>query len=311
QFGNSYILAGDFNNDHKLDLAALGLLGVSVFPGNGNGTFQLAVATSGPAELDQLAEGDFNGDGKTDLVFDNYGANTVSVMLGNGNGSFRTPVGYNAGTNVQSVAVGDFNGDGKNDLAVGGQGAAFPPNGNVTILLGNGDGTFRLFTNYLSGWFVSVAVADFNADGKSDLAAVDAAGNQVDVMLGNGDGTFRPAYAFAVENGAAFVVAGDLNGDGLPDLAVVNSASGNVSVLLNTHVSVGPSLTVAPINAVDNKITFSWAVSAAGYTLETLTNLALANWQPPVGIQTTNNGNVNFTVSIGQGSHFFRLQKQP
>jgi hypothetical protein len=308
--GSSYVLAGDFTGDHTNDLAVLGLLGISLFPGNGNGTFKTAVTTSGPAELDQLVKGDFNGDGKADLAYDNYGANTVSVMLGNGNGSFQAPVNYNAGTNVQSLAAGDFNGDGTNDLAVGGAGSAFPPNGVVTILLDNGNGTFRLFTNYLSGQFVSVAVADFNADGKADLAVVDAGANQADVMLGNGDGTFQPAYAFAVENGATFAAAGDLNGDGLPDLAVVNAASGNVSVLLNTHVSLGPSLTVLPINAVDKTLTFSWPVSAAGYTLETVTNLGAANWQPAVDVQATNNGNVNATVTIGPGSHFFRLHKQ-
>jgi hypothetical protein len=308
--GTSFVIAGDFNNDHKMDLAALGLLGVSVFPGNGNGSFQSAVATVGPAELDQLVEGDFNGDGKNDLVFDNYGSNVVSVMLGNGNGGFQAPVKYFAGTNIQSVAAGDFNGDGTNDLVVGGEGSAYPPNGTISILLNKGDGTFHFFTNYLTGWFVSVAVADFNADGKADLAAVDAAANQVDVILGNGDGTFQPAYAFAVENGAAFVAAGDLNGDGLPDLAVVNSASGNVSVLLNTFVNVGPALTVSPINAVNQTITFSWPVSAASYALESVTNLGSANWQPPAGSQTTNNGSVNATVPIGSGTHFFRLHKQ-
>jgi hypothetical protein len=310
QFGTSYVLAGDFNNDHKLDIAALGLLGISLFPGNGNGTFQAAVATSGPAELDQLAAGDFNGDGTNDLVFDNYGGNVVSVMRGNGNGSFQAPVTYPAGTNVQSVAVGDFNGDGTNDLAVGSEGAAYPPNGVVAILLDKGDGTFRSFTNYLTGWFVSAAVADFNADGKADLAAVDGGANQVDVMLGNGDGTFQPASAFAVENGATFVGAGDLNGDGLPDLAVVNAASANVSVLLNTHVSAGPALAVSLVNAVNQTIALSWPVSATDYLLESVTNLASANWESSAGSQTSSNGTVNVTVPIGAGTHFFRLHKQ-
>jgi hypothetical protein len=310
QFGTSFVLAGDFNNDHKTDLAALGLLGLSLFAGNGNGTFQSAVATSGPAELDQLAEGDFNHDGTNDLVFDNYGGTNVTVLLGNGYGSFRAPVNYFAGTNVQSVVVGDFNGDGTNDLAVGSEGSAYPPNGVVSILLANGNGTFHNFTNYLTGWFVSLAVADFNGDGKADLAAVDANLNQVDVMLGNGDGTFQPAYAFAVENGADFVAAGDLNGDGQPDLAVVNSASANVSVLLNTHVSLGPALAVSPVNAVNQTITFSWPVSTVSYALESVTNLGSANWQASAGTQTTNNGSVNASVPIGSGTHFFRLHKQ-
>lgn len=311
--GSSYVLAGDFNNDHKLDIAALALLGLSVFPGNGNGTFQSAATTSGPTELDQMVEADFNGDGKLDLACDNYGGTNVLVMLGNGSGGFQAPVSYFAGTNVLSIALGDFNGDGTNDLAVGGQGSAYPPNGFVAILLSQGDGSFRFFTNYLSGLFVAMAVADFNADGKADLAVVDGgsdpAGNQVDVMLGNGDGTFQPAYGFAVESAPSFIVAGDLNGDGLPDLAVANASSGNISVLLNTFVNFAPSLTVLRINPVDNTITLSWPDSAAGYSLETITNLGSANWQSAAGNQSTNNGTVNFIATIGQGSHFFRLHK--
>jgi hypothetical protein len=308
--GSSLVLTGDFNNDHKTDLAALGLFGISVFKGNGNETFQPAVTTAGPFEQDQLVSADFNNDGTNDLVFNNYGANTVSVMLGKGDGSFGTATNYNAGTNLQSVAVGDFNGDGTNDLVAVGVGSGYPPNGTIAILLGKGKGVFGPYTNCLpTGSFKSVAVGDFNADDKADLAVTDSSANQVDVLLGNGDGTFQLAYAFAVGNGASFITAGDLNGDGRMDLAVANASANSVSVLLNTFTVAGPVLKVFPVNPAEKTLTFSWPVSAAGFILESITDLDSVNWLAPSVTSVTNNGNVEVTVPIGQGFRFFRLRK--
>jgi hypothetical protein len=315
--GAGYVLAGDFNNDHKTDLAALGLsssftYGVSVFLGNGNDTFQSPpISTAGPFIQDQLATGDFNGDGKLDVAYDNVGSNTVSVMLGNGNGSFQAPVSYDAGSNVQSVAIGDFNGDGTNDLAVASFGDGSGTNGTVSVLLNDGDGTFGPATNCLTGdAFQSVAAGDFNADGKMDLAVVTfGASGKLEVLPGNGDGTFQSPITFAVGNTPSFVTAGDLNGDGLPDLAVANAADNSVSVLLNTYIQVGPMLKMQPLQPGASSITFTWPASAANYHLESIADLGSGNWQTPSLTKTTNGDNVEVTVQLGAGSRFFRLHK--
>src|SRR5205823_7196612 len=91
----------------------------------------------GGAESESLAAGDFNGDGKLDLVFANAGSNDVSVLLGNGDGTFRPGLTFPAGNRLEFVVVGDFNGDGKLDVAV----ASYNTN-TVEVLMGNGDGTF-------------------------------------------------------------------------------------------------------------------------------------------------------------------------
>src|SRR5439155_11212913 len=116
-----------------------------------------------------------NGDGILDLAV--AGGSGVTVLLGNGDGSFRTPQSYPIGMNPTSVAVGDFNGDGKLDLAVANAGT-YPDytDGSVSILLGQGDGTFLPAQTYAAGKNPkSVSVGDFNGDGHLDLALVNSA----------------------------------------------------------------------------------------------------------------------------------------
>jgi hypothetical protein len=134
------------------------------------------------------------------------------------------------------VAVGDFNGDGIQDLAVANWGS-----NTVSVLLGNGDGTFQAARNFAAGSHPSsVAVGDFNGDGIQDLAVAESGG--VSVLLGNGDGTFEAAHSFAA-GGPDSVLVGDFNRDGIQDLAVVSPFG--VRVLLGngdgtfqtTHVS--------------------------------------------------------------------------
>jgi FG-GAP-like repeat len=126
------------------------------------------------------------------------------------------------------VAVGDFNGDGKLDLAVANNGS-----NNVSVLLGNGDGTFQPALNFTVGSNPSsVAVADFNGDGKPDLAVANNDGNNVSILLGNGTGTFQAAVSYGVESGPISMAVADFNGDGKLDLAVASDGNNTVSILL-------------------------------------------------------------------------------
>ncbi len=143
---------------------------------------------------------------------------------------FRPAVNYGAGNEPSSVAIGDLNGDAKPDLVVAN--ANFG-SGNVSVLLGNGDGTFQSTVNYDFGDTAeSVAIAHLNGDAKPDLAVANYWSDNVSVLLGNGDGTFQSASNYGAGNGPSSVAIGDLNGDGKEDLAVTNNYSNNVSVLL-------------------------------------------------------------------------------
>src|SRR5665213_3328636 len=243
------VTVGDFNGDGKPDLAVADVGGgVSVLRGNGNGTFQTAVNYATGSYPYSVTVGDFNADGRADLAVANDNSDNVSVLLGNGDGTFQAASNYAAGISPVSVTVGDFNGDGKPDLAVA---LADYYSNNVSVLLGNGNGTFQPTVNYTAGTRPqSVTVGDFNGDGKPDLAVADSFsfGSGVDVLLGNGNGTFQAAVNFFAGNAPYSVAVGDFNGDGKTDL-VVALAGGDVSVLLNESVSaiVGQTYIVGPV----------------------------------------------------------------
>jgi Bacterial Ig-like domain (group 3)/FG-GAP-like repeat len=259
------VTLADVNGDGKLDLlvanqcpAGSGCTtsragSVGVLLGNGDGTFQAAVTySSGGDAANSVAVADVNGDGKPDLLVANLCADSscakgsMSVLLGNGNGTFQAAVSYGSGgLYTSSVAVGDVNGDGKLDLLVangcfiGGTNCTNGAPGAVSVLLGNGDGTFQTVVTYASGGSnaYSVAVADVNGDGKPDVLVANEGDTSVGVLLGNGDGTFRTAVNYASGGRAYSVAVTDVNGDGKPDLLVANqcascSSSGLISVLL-------------------------------------------------------------------------------
>ena len=124
--------------------------------------------------------------------------------------------------------TGDFNGDGRTDLAV-----ANSDDNDVSILLGNGDGTFQNQVTYAVGSDpVALVTGDFNGDGRTDLAVANSDDNDVSILLGNGDGTFQNQVTYAVGSCPDALVTGDFNGDGRTDLAVANSGSNDVSILL-------------------------------------------------------------------------------
>jgi hypothetical protein len=257
------IVVGDFRGNGKLDLAVSNYDGgggntVSILLGNGDGTFQSHIdyATLGPAAA--IATGDFNGDGKLDLVTCN--SSVVSVVLGNGDGTFQPP---SPGTPIPAgdacgvwlslggspMATGDFNGDGKLDVAIKGDGQATNGQDAISILLGNGDGTFQPPVRYAGGCNSAVglvAAADFNGDGKLDLAVAGEFDGSTSLLLGNGDGTFQRPLIYPIlinPDGSSFLGlfhVGDFNGDGVPDWAVTNDKS-QVWVMLGSFKAVSPA----------------------------------------------------------------------
>ena len=263
------IAVGDFNGDGKQDLAVSTSFGVDVLLGNGNGVFQTPATNVDPESVGAVTVGDFDGDGRQDLAA--IGPNDqLIILLGRGDSTFSPGKGFGTGNGPSGVVVGDFNGDGKPDLATANLGAS-----SVSILQGNGDGTFvgRLVFKIQVGVGTGpVAAGDLNGDGKFDLVepffscVSHCPGDAAAVLLGDGDGTFQPAVNYFLGGGSnpVAVALGDFNHDGFLDMVVANTFSNVVGVLLGNGngtfqtavtymVSGGPhALDVADFNGDGN-----------------------------------------------------------
>jgi hypothetical protein len=227
------VVVADLNNDGIPDIVRLG---VRVQLGNGDGTFGPPQTFTAPGGR-WLTVADVNGDGHPDIIVANQGSykspSSVGILLGNGDGTFQPEQIFAVGFFPDQVVVADVNGDGKPDLITvnqgGGSGSKYP--GSVSVLLGNGDGTFRQqHTFAISSGRVgnaSLAVTDLNGDGIPDLVT-NARGigffGRETVWLGNGDGTFRQPQVVPVDSGGYELAVVDVNGDGKPDIITDNQS---------------------------------------------------------------------------------------
>jgi hypothetical protein len=317
------VAVGDFQHNGTLDIAVTSAASntVGVFLGNGDGTFQARIDYAVGVMPLSVVAADL-GNGQVDLVVANHDSGDVSVLLGNGDGTFQPAQNLDVNfhdafgndSHPLTLRVGDFNGDGKPDLLISQFVGSDAGESFVTVLPGNGDGTFQapIHTDVGFGLF-GLAVADFNGDGKLDFASADAGaffgGFPAHVFLGNGDGTFGNRNVFPTGGQAAFGVAtGDFNGDGRPDLAVANTFSDDVSVLLNTSTGAVAAATATTLGTSTATAVFGQTVlltaavtSPAGVSTGTITFLdgttILGTAQVDVAGQAT------LAVSLGVGSH--------
>ena len=228
--GKADIVTGNSNND---------VVGILFGSSTGNGTFQpIATYPTGPNSVPQgLAVADVNNDGKPDIITGNVSGNSAGVMLGNGNGTFQPIVTYNTGSfsHPNSIAVVDVNGDGKRDIITTDYG-----NATVTVMLGNGDGTFQYFIPYATGFGSSpesLTVADVSGDGKPDIVVGNNSQGTIGVFKGTGTGAFQAMVSYSAggpNSRPQGVAVADVNGDGIADILSANYLSYSIGVLLGT-----------------------------------------------------------------------------
>ena len=258
-------------------------LGASTEVTAGDGTFQAPNSSVTGAHPESITAGDFNGDGKVDLVTADAFGNTVSVHVGNGDGTFGAATSFAVGTFPVSVVTGDFNGDGSLDLATADFGGS-----TASVLLGNGDGSFQSPISFAANSPNSIFAGDFNGDGKLDLVTAEGTGQTLTVNLGNGNGTFQAPTSFGA-NSPSSVIAGDFNGDGKLDLVTPSGAPNAVSI----QVGNGDGTFGAP------------TAFAAGYAPQAVI-AGDFNGDGALDVATANSGGNSVSALLGNGDGTFQ-----
>lgn len=233
----SSLSVGNYDGDGHLDLAVLADGGAFILLGLGDGTFRVPPMVPLSENRSTIAIGDFNGDGRPDLVTGSWSSGELSFLPGLGDGGFGEASRLGNVPCAQSLASGDFNNDGALDVAVASDGWGFNVavasdcTSAVFVFLGDRLGNFTLQTQSKFAGFgpSDLKAADFNGDGRLDLAVVNGFPNPlnefvgaVSILVGRGDGSFGPDLAFRFPSFPSSFAIGDLNNDGVPDLAITS-----------------------------------------------------------------------------------------
>ena len=235
------VALGDFDGDGYLDAAvthwtadASGQYPLDILHNEGDGTLKLSHTYYWGFQDETLAAGDFNKDGKLDLLVTSYTGNQIALWRGNGDGSFQPPAAndvYSCGQGPTFLCVRDFNNDGNLDAAV-----ANRLDGTVSIMLGDGTGHFHVPWQVIPNMTLARGLAsfDYNGDGNADLAVgleTDQP-NNVCILLNDGHGVFAAGPKFSAGRNPMWICAGDIDGDSRKDLVVANAGSSDLTVLL-------------------------------------------------------------------------------
>ncbi len=249
------IVSGDFDRDGILDMATADAnRAVVIFvAGNGDGTFFPASESMPASAPHALTVADFDGDSLLDLATANRLSNTVSVLEGNGDGTFLPPLGpFAVGAHPVWIVAADLNRDDQLDLVTANRGESFVPDSTVSVLLGDGTGSFLPRADFVVGAGPEAVVSsDFDGDAFEDLAVVHVStSGLLTILPGRGDGTFEARVGFETGGSPRALAVGHLDGDGWPDIATANYIGGSVSVLRNegpvaTTIEHNPSPPVA------------------------------------------------------------------
>lgn len=298
---------------------------------NNNDVLGSASLTTGPAGLNflyslnfsqitlhensplQFVVSDFNGDGIPDIAAGSSfgcpgthcGNATLTTLLGDGNGNFTAdaPLDLGSSMSMSFLAAGDFNGDGIPDLVIG-NGMLQEGSQSITILLGNGKGTFTVGgTTTTNGTFQSLAIADFNGDGIPDVAVANTTANLITILLGKGDGTFTASPAAPSSTTSQIIATGDFNGDELPDLIGINSNNDSLTILFGNGDGTFTEKTPGPVVGSG-----STSIAVGDFNGDGKSDLAVANPQTAMLAILLGNGDGTFTSAAGSP---IQLQSMP
>jgi uncharacterized repeat protein (TIGR01451 family) len=225
------LASGDLNNDGKNDIAIAntGSNNVSILLNDGDGTF--TEAASSPITVGDLPNivtiTDMNGDTKNDLIVGNRNDINFTIILGNGDGSFQQAETLSFGISPYAVASADLNNDGNQDFVIANGGEQDV--NYVTVVLGNGDGTFAGPQNFTADlWPRKLVIADFDNDNIIDIVTINYpfAGNTISFLKGIGDGSFGAPITFSAPADSQNLISQDVNNDNYLDLIVSRYVSG-------------------------------------------------------------------------------------